>query len=77
VLYNLFIKSTPNCSCSTPLASVITALLIEITCSTIFSEFNFAKCAINYPVILPEPVNVTIVSVPSVVTVGEPVVVPE
>jgi hypothetical protein len=46
---------------------------------TLFLLSSFAKCAIiiSYAVYEPVPVNLTIVSLPLVVTVGEPVVVPE
>ena len=47
------------------------------TVSTIFPSFNFAKCAIIfYEVYVPFAVNFIIVKSPSVVIVGEPVVVP-
>ena len=66
----MLIKSTPACSV------VAISLDITITVSTIFPIPNFAKCAIYYPVILPDELNTNIVSEPDVVTVGEPVVVP-
>tara|TARA_Y100000296_G_scaffold84870_1_gene119338 strand:- start:1434 stop:1646 length:213 start_codon:yes stop_codon:yes gene_type:complete len=50
---------------------------METVRTTLLFSSNSEKCAISYLVKVPLPVNSTIVSLPSVVTVGDPEVVPE